>query len=100
MTNKPKVKERFTVGFPPDQLNRIDELSRMRNRRGERTSRAQLVREAVALYLQHQPDLVGSRKAIARDLEAKIDALDGKIETLAQRLEFFIEMLRNRRSGG
>jgi hypothetical protein len=43
---------------------------------------------------------VGSRKAIARDLEGKIDALDAKVEAVAQRLDTFIEMLRRRREGG
>ena len=61
----------------------MDELNRARNRKGETTSRADLVREAVGFYLQHQPDLVGSRKAIAKDLEGKIDALDAKVEDLA-----------------
>jgi len=100
MTRKDRLKIRFTVGLTPDQLSRLDELNRARNRKGDVTSRADLVREAVGLYLQRQPDLVGSRKAIAKDLEGKVDALDTKIETLALRLEHFIEMLRNRRTGG
>jgi len=100
MTRKDRLKIRFTVGLTPDQLSRLDELNRARNRKGDVTSRADLVREAVGLYLQQQPDLVGSRKAIAKDLEGKVDALDTKIETLALRLEHFIEMLRNRRTGG
>jgi uncharacterized protein YceH (UPF0502 family) len=100
MTHKGKVKPRFSVGLTPDQVSRLDEIQRTRTRKGETTNRAALVREAVGLYLQHQPDLVGSRKAIAKDLESKIDALDEKVENLAQRLEHFIEMLRNRREGG
>jgi uncharacterized protein YceH (UPF0502 family) len=100
MTHKSKVKPRFSVGLTPDQVSRLDEIQRTRTRKGETTNRAVLVREAVGFYLQHQPDLVGSRKAIARDLESKIDALDEKVENLAQRLEHFIEMLRNRREGG
>jgi hypothetical protein len=100
MTRKDRLKIRFTVGFTPDQMTRLDELKRARNRKGDPTSRADLVREAVGFYLQHQPDLAGSRKAIARDLEGKIDALNGRVETLAERLEHFIDMLRNRRAGG
>jgi len=100
MTRKDKLKIRFTVGLTPEQLSRLDEIQRTRSRKGETTNRSALVREAVGFYLQHQPDLVGSRKAIARDLEGKIEALDAKVETLAQRLEHFIEMLRNRRTGG
>jgi len=100
MTRKDKIKPRFSVGLTPDQVSRLDEIQRTRSRKGDTTNRAALIREAVALYLQHQPDLMGSRKAIARDLEGKIDVLDTKVETLGQRLEHFIEMLRNRRTGG
>jgi len=99
VTRKDKLKIRFTVGLTPEQLSRLDELNRSRNRKGETTSRADLVREAVGLYLQHQPDLVGSRKAIATDLEGKIDALDTKVDGVAERLDTFIEMLRRRREG-
>jgi len=100
MTRKDKIKPRFSVGLTPDQVSRLDEIQRTRSRKGETTNRAALVREAVGFYLQHQPDLVGSRKAIARDLEGKIDALDAKVEAVAQRLDTFIEMLRRRREGG
>jgi hypothetical protein len=96
---KNRVKVRFTVGFTPEQANRLDELNRVRNRKGATTSRADLVREAVGFYLQHQPDLVGSRKAIAKDLEGKIDTLDTKVDGLAERLNTFIELLRRRREG-
>jgi hypothetical protein len=94
------VTVRFTVGFTPDQARRLDELHRVRNRKGEPISRADLVREAVGFYLQHQPDLVGSRKAIAKDLEGKIDTLDAKFASVVERLDTFIEMLRRRREGG
>ena len=99
MTRKDKIKIRFSVGLPPDQVSRLDEIHRTRSRKGEKTNRAALVREAVGLYLQHQPDLVGSRKAIAKDLESKIDTLDAKVEAVAQWLDTFIEMLRRRREG-
>jgi len=99
MTRKDKLKIRFTVGLTPEQLSRLDELNRTRSRKGVTTNRAELVREAVGFYLQHQSDLVGSRKAIAKDLEGKIDTLDSKVEAVAQRLETFIEMLRRRREG-
>jgi hypothetical protein len=100
MKSTDKNKIRFTVGFTPDQASKLDELNRTRSRKGDTTNRAALVREAVGFYLQHQPDLVGSRKAIAKDLEGKIDALDAKVEAVAQRLDTFIEMLRRRREGG
>lgn len=100
MTRKDRLKIRFTVGLTPDQLNRLEELNRARNRKGERTNRSDLVREAVGFYLQHQPDIAGSRKAIARDLEGKIDALDGKVEDLRAQFAAFVENVTRRRAGG
>ena len=100
MKSRDKNKIRFTVGFTPDQASKLDELNRTRSRKGDTTSRADLVREAVGFYLQHQPDLVGSRKAIAKDLEGKIDALDAKIEDLRAQFTAFIESVMRRRTGG
>lgn len=99
MKGKDRNKIRFTVGFTPEQANRLDELNRTRNRKGDMTSRADLVREAVGFYLQHQPDLVGSRKAIARDLEGKIDTLDAKVQALTDQFTTFVEMVNRRRTG-
>ena len=96
---KDRSKIRFTVGFSPDQARRLDELHRTRRRKGEMTSRADLVREAVGFYLQHQPDVVGSRKAIAKDLEGKIDRLDAKVEELFKQFTGFVEGIRNRQRG-
>ncbi|MDX2159886.1 MAG: hypothetical protein SF162_01040 [bacterium] len=100
MTRKDRLKIRFTVGLTPDQLTRLEELNRARNRKGDTTSRADLVREAVGFYLQHQPDVAGSRKAIARDLEGKIDALDAKVEDLRAQFATFVENVTRRRTGG
>ncbi len=100
MTRKDRLKIRFTVGLTPDQLTRLEELNRARNRKGEATTRADLVREAVGFYLQHQPDLAGSRKAIAKDLEGKIDALDAKVEDLRAQFAAFVEHVTRRRTGG
>lgn len=93
MSAKNQNKVRFTVGFTPEQANRLDELNRTRRRKGEITSRADLVREAVGFYLQHQPDLVGSRKAIAKDLESKIDAVDTKVEVVDTKVDALNERL-------
>lgn len=98
-TLKDRSKIRFTVGFSPDQARRLDELHRTRRRKGETTSRADLVREAVGFYLQHQPDVVGSRKAIAKDLEGKIDRLDAKVDDLFKQFTSFVERVSRRREG-
>ncbi len=100
MTRKDKIKPRFSVGLTPDQSSRLDEIQRTRSRKGETTNRSALVREAVGFYLQHQPDLVGSRKAIAKDLEGKIDALDAKLDDLRAQFAAFVESVTRRRTGG
>jgi len=100
MTRKDKIKPRFSVGLTPDQSSRLDEIQRTRSRKGETTNRSALVREAVGFYLQHQPDLVGSRRAIAKDLEGKIDALDAKLEDLRAQFAAFVESVTRRRTGG
>jgi metal-responsive CopG/Arc/MetJ family transcriptional regulator len=97
--SKNRINVRFTVGFTPEQASRLDELNRIRRRKGENTSRATLIRDAVGFYLQHQGDLVGSRRAIANSLEGKIDALNGKVEVMAAELTAFIAMVNKRREG-
>lgn len=89
--SKARFTERVTVGFTPDQDRRLDELARVRSRRGELVSKADLVRTAVTFYFMHQDDLPGSRKAIARSVEGKIAAVDEKLDYLTETLENFIE---------
>ena len=90
--------ERVTVGFTPDQNRRLEELVRVRSRKGEEVNKADLIRTALAFYFMHQDDLPGSRKAIARSVESKIAEVDRKVDHLTATLETFIERVTKRRS--
>ena len=58
-----------------------------------------LLRDAVNLYLAAQEDLPGSRRAIAKGIESKVDALDTKVEALTTMLSSFIERVTRKREG-
>ncbi len=90
--------ERVTIGFTPDQNRRLEELVRVRSRKGEEVNKADLIRTALTFYFMHQDDLPGSRKAIARSVEGKIAEVDQKLDHLTDTLENFIERVTKRRS--
>lgn len=90
--------ERQTVSFTPEQMRRLRELLSVRARKDGRLIHiTDLVRDAVNYYLAAQEDLPGSRRAIAKGVEAKIDALDTKVETLSTTLDDFIDRVTKRR---
>jgi len=91
-----KFGERLSIGFTPDQLRRIEEIVRVRSRKGQPLSKADLVREAVEFYFLHQEDLPGSRKAIAKSVEGKIAQVEGKVDALTGKVSQFIEWLEAR----
>ncbi len=96
--SKARYTERVTIGFTPDQSQRLEELVRVRSRKGEEVNKADLIRTALTFYFMHQDDLPGSRKAIARSVEGKIAEVDRKVEYLTDTLENFIERVTKRRS--
>ncbi len=96
--SKARYTERVTIGFTPDQNRRLEELVRVRSRKGEEVNKADLIRTALTFYFMHQDDLPGSRKAIARSVEGKIAEVDQKVEHLTETLENFIERVTKRRS--
>ena len=90
--------ERQTVSFTPEQMRRLRELRSVRARKDGRLIHiTDLVRDAVNYYLAAQEDLPGSRRAIAKGVEAKVDALDEKVEAMATRLDDFIDRVTKRR---
>jgi len=95
---KAQYTARVTIGFTPDQNRRLEELVRVRSRKGEEINKADLIRTALTFYFMHQDDLPGSRKAIARSVESKIAEVDRKVEHLTETLENFIERVTKRRS--
>lgn len=92
-----KYTERLSVGFTPDQLYRLEEITRVRSRKGEPLTKADVVRNAVEFYLLHQEDLPGARKAVAKAVEGKIAEVDTKVERLSHKLDDLIAYIRSPR---
>ncbi len=84
---KPLYTERLSFGMTPDMDRFLEELARTRSRNGQPVSKADLLREAVRLYLDQQADLTGSRKQIAKSLEGKMEDMYVRMEGLSQQLE-------------
>jgi hypothetical protein len=90
--------ERQTVSLTPEQMRRLKELRSVRARKDGRLIHiTDLIRDAVNYYLAAQEDLPGSRRAIAKGVEAKVEALDEKVEVLTTTLNDFIERVTRRR---
>ena len=92
--SNPKYTERLSVGFTPDQVRRMEEIVRVRARKGQLLSKADMVRDAVEFYFLHQDDLPGSRKAIAKTVEGKIAEVDTKVDRLGLVLTDFIQWVK------
>ena len=100
MKKKPNpYSERMTVNLTPNQMRRLEELRNVRSRVGKFVSKNDLLRDAVNYYLASQEDLPGSRRAIAKGIESKVDALDAKVEALTTQFTDFVNSIRRRREG-
>ena len=91
--------ERMSVNLTPDQMRRLEQLRNVRSRVGKFVSKTDLIREAVSFYLASQEDLPGSRRAIARGIEHKVDAVDAKLEALTIQFTDFVNSIKRRREG-
>jgi hypothetical protein len=85
--------ERISVSFTMEQMRRIEEILRVRARQGKLQFKTDLIREAVNLYITKQDDIPGTRAAITRKLEGRMDAVEEQLqrqnEVLGQILAFF-----------
>ena len=100
MKKKPNpYSERMTVNLTPNQMRRLEELRNVRSRVGNFVSKNDLLRDAVNYYLASQEDLPGSRRAIAKGIESKVDVLDAKVEALTTQFTDFVNSIRRRREG-
>jgi hypothetical protein len=100
MKKKPNpYSERLTINLTPDQMQRLEALRDTRCRKGKFVSKNDLLREAVNGYLAAQGDLRGSRQAIAKGVENKIDVVDTKIDALTTMLTSFVERVTRKREG-
>lgn len=88
--------ERISIGFTPEQMRRIEEILRVRARKGEMQHKTDLIRDAVNLYLSHQDDIPGTRAAITRKLEGRIEAVEEQLQRQNTLLEKLVAFFRKR----
>ena len=92
--------ERISVGFTLEQMRRIEEILRVRARSGDMQHKTDIVRDAVNLYLSHQGDIPGTRAAITRKLEGRIEAVEEQLQRQNQLLERIAGFLGKRCANG
>lgn len=78
--------KRLSIGITDAMNDKLEELAVQRTRKGKTTSLADLVREALRMYLDEQPDLKGSRKQVSKTLETQIEHLTQMFAAQEQQL--------------
>jgi hypothetical protein len=78
-------------------MRRLEELLRVRARQGEMQHKTDLIRDALNLYLSHQDDIPGTRAAITRKLEGRLDAVEQQLQHQNELLEKMVAFFRKRR---
>jgi len=91
--------ERLSVSFTPEQMRRVEEILRARARAGKMQHKTDVVRDALNLYLSHQDDIPGTRAAITRKLEGRMDAVEEQLQRQNGLLEKIANYLRKKRGG-
>jgi len=89
--------ERLSVGFTPEQMRRVEEILRVRARDGKMQHKTDLIRDALNLYLSHQDDIPGTRAAITRKLEGRLDAVEEQLQKQNDLLARIANYLRKKR---
>jgi len=89
--------ERISVGFTPEQMRRVEEVLRARARRGEMQHKTDVIRDALNLYLSHQDNIPGTRAAITRKLEGRMEAVEVQLQRQTVLLEKIANFLRKKR---
>lgn len=89
--------ERLSVGFTPEQMRRLEEILRVRARQGEIQHKTDVIRDALNLYLSHQDDIPGTRAAITRKLEGRLDAVDEQLQRQNELLEKMVAFFTRKR---
>ena len=92
--------ERLSVNFTPEQMRRIEELLRVRARQGHIQHKTDLIRDAVNLYLAKADDIPGTRAAITRRLENRLDAVEAQLTQQNDLLNRLVAFFSKRTAGG
>jgi hypothetical protein len=95
--NRSGYTERLSVSLTVEQMRRLEELLRVRARQGEMQHKTDLIRDALNLYLSHQDDIPGTRAAITRKLEGRLDAVEAQLQHQNELLEKLVAFFRKRR---
>jgi hypothetical protein len=97
--NRNGYSERLSVGFTPEQMRRLEEILRVRARQGRMQNKTDLIRDALNLYMSHQDDIPGTRAAITRKLEGRLDAVEEQLQRQNDLLEKMVAFFKHRREG-
>lgn len=89
--------ERLSIGFTPEQMRRVEEILRVRARQGEMQHKTDLIRDALNLYLSHQDDIPGTRAAITRKLEGRLDAVEEQLQRQNELLEKMVAFFKRKK---
>ncbi len=89
--------ERLSVGFTPEQMRRLEEILRVRARQGRMQNKTDLIRDALNLYFSHQDDIPGTRAAITRKLEGRLDAVEEQLQRQSDLLEKMVAFFKRKR---
>lgn len=95
--NRDGYTERLSVGFTPEQMRRVEEILRVRARQGEIQHKTDLIRDALNLYLSHQDDIPGTRAAITRKLEGRLDTIEEQLQRQNELLEKMVAFFKRKR---
>jgi hypothetical protein len=87
----------LSIGFTPEQMRRVEEILRVRARQGEMQHKTDLIRDALNLYLSHQDDIPGTRAAITRKLEGRLDAVEEQLQRQNDLLEKMVAFFRRKK---
>ena len=89
--------ERLSFGVTPEQKRRLEELLRVRAKEDKAEHLTDLLREALNLYLAKQDDIPGTRAAITRRLEGRMDAVEDQLAKQSDLLERLLAFFQKKR---
>lgn len=95
--NRDGYTERLSVSLTPEQMRRLEEILRVRARDGKMQHKTDLIRDALNLYLSHQDDIPGTRAAITRKLEGRLDAVEEQLQRQNELLEKMVAFFKRKR---
>ena len=91
--------ERLSFGVIPEQKRRLEELLRVRAKEGKAEHLTDLLREALNLYLAKQDDIPGTRAAITRRLEGRMEAVEEQLSRQSDMLDRLLAFFQKKRGG-